>query len=63
MLEQLYEALVENRSLRKVDLKELTPLCFVNKKGNEMRLANRKAIYSIESDYLRNEIATLLRAS
>lgn len=63
MLEQLYEALVENRSLRKVDLKELTPLCFVNKKGNEMRLANRKAIYSIESDYLQNEIATLLRAS
>lgn len=61
MLEQIFHSSVDNKSLRIVDIERLTPLCFMNRDGNSLILAKRKFIFSIDSDNLKDKIATIMR--
>lgn len=63
MLELLFTTLLKNKSLRKVDLKKLTPHCFLDKDEYPIKLANPKGISSVDSDNLKKNVATILRLS
>lgn len=53
MLRLLFERLIKENGLSVADIERLTPLCFIDKKGNPMHLAKPREETSMEMDKLK----------
>ena len=53
MLRLLFERLIKENGLSVTDIERLTPLCFIDKKGNPMHLAKPREESSMEMDKLK----------
>lgn len=53
MLRMLFERLIKENGLSVADIERLTPLCFIDKKGNPLHLAKPREESSMEIDKLK----------
>ena len=53
MLRMIFERLIKENGLSVADIERLTPLCFIDKKGNPMHLAKPRDESSMEMDKLK----------
>ncbi|MBQ8008818.1 MAG: hypothetical protein IJ256_04790, partial [Bacteroidaceae bacterium] len=52
MLEQAFAEHIDNGVMRKVELEQLTPACFIDKTGCKIELPKNKREMSLDSDLL-----------